>query len=28
MTHNVFGLVEGGDFHHKCVWGPLNYHLC
>ncbi len=18
MTHNVFGLGEGGDFHHKC----------
>jgi hypothetical protein len=25
MAHNVFGLGEGGDFHHKCWCGEPNF---
>jgi hypothetical protein len=28
MPYNVFGLGEGGDFHHKCVCGAMNRHFC
>jgi hypothetical protein len=25
ITHNVFGLGEGGDFHHKCCYGEPKF---